>query len=189
MERRTFIGQSCTCVLVSLLGVSELYAQQSDAQKPEGAKKHVPQAMSEKQVRNILKFIDASEDDETKERIFEQLGYECFFSRNLDKWIDPYVDNVQGFLDRVNVEHKSKYWEKLEFNEDRTVLTLTGRKVEGCACSFSDCPNPPKSLCHHCCRNFQQELFGRLLGRKVEVEVTTGFLLGDDHCDTIIRLV
>ena len=189
MERRTFIGQSCTCGLVSLLGVSELSAQQSDAQKPEGAKKHVPQAMSEKQVRNILKFIDASEDDETKERIFEQLGYECFFSRNLDKWIDPYVDNVQGFLDRVNVEHKSKYWEKLEFNEDRTVLTLTGRKVEGCACSFSDCPNPPKSLCHHCCKNFQQELFGRLLGRKVEVEVTTGFLLGDDHCDTIIRLV
>ena len=189
MERRAFIGQSCTCGLVSLLGVSELAARQTNAQKPEDEKKHVPQAMSEKQVRNILKFIDASEDDDTKQRIFEQLGYECFFSRNLDKWIDPYVDNVQGFLDRVNVEHKSKYWEKLEFNEDRTVLTLTGRKVEGCACSFSDCPNPPKSLCHHCCKNFQQELFGRLLGRKVEVEVTTGFLLGDDHCDTIIRLV
>lgn len=189
MKRRAFIGQSCTCGLVSLLGVSELSARPSEVQKPAGAKKHVPQAMSERQVRNILKFIDASEDENTKERIFEQLGYECFHSRDLDKWIDPYVDNVQGFLDRVNVEHKSKYWEKLEFNEDRTVLTLTGRKVEGCACSFSDCPNPPKSLCHHCCKNFQQELFGRLLGRKVEVEVTTGFLLGDDHCDTIIRLV
>ena len=87
------------------------------------------------------------------------------------------------------MEKKSVYWESLEFNEDRSVLKLTGKKVEGCACAFADCPNPPKSLCHFCCKNFQQELFGMLLGQKVNVEITKAFLLGDESCETLIHLV
>ena len=92
-------------------------------------------------------------------------------------------------MDRVNVEKKSKYWEKLEFNADRTELTLVGRKVESCACAFADCPQPPKSLCYYCCKNFQQELFGMLLGKKVEVRIDKAFLLGDDNCNTTIKIV
>lgn len=97
MERRTFIGQSCTSGLVSLLGVTELPARQVQGGSSETAKKHVPQAMSEAQVRNILKYIDTSQVESVKESVFEQLGYECFFSRGLDKWIDQYVDNVPAF--------------------------------------------------------------------------------------------
>jgi len=152
-------------------------------------KKHVPQEMHPEQVRNVLRFIDASQSEAVKESIFNQLGHECFYARHLDAWIEPYQDNVQAFLDRVNVEKASKYWERLEFNEDQTVLVLTGKKVEGCACAFADCVQPPQSLCQYCCKNFQQEMFGMLLGRKVNVEITEAFLWGDERCSTKIHLV
>ena len=152
-------------------------------------KSHIPLEMNQEQVKNILKFIDASQDESVKKGIFSQLGHECFYARNRDGWIEQYTGDVQAFLDRVNIEKTSKYWERLEFMEDGTMLVLTGRKVEGCACAFADCSQPPKSLCHYCCKNFQQELFRMLLGQKVEVKITEAYLLGDERCSTTIHLV
>ena len=145
--------------------------------------------MNEEQVKKIIKFIDSSQSEPVKENIFSQLGFECFYSRKLDEWVGQYTGNVQAFLDRINVEKKSKYWESLEFNKEQTTLTLIGKKVEGCACAFAETPDPPKSLCNYCCKNFQQELFGKLLGRKVKVEITEAFLLGDERCSTLIQIV
>jgi hypothetical protein len=149
---------------------------------------HTYQAMSQDQVKNILKYIDASQDEPVKEDVFSQLGHECFFARHLDRWIDSYGGDVQAFLDWVNVDHASKFWERLEFTDDGTTLVLTGREVQGCVCAFADCVQPPLSLCHYCCKNFQQELFGVLLGQKVEVTITAAYLLGDKRCSTTIHL-
>lgn len=185
MKRKQFLKLGCSCGMLSIVDVNALSAEDTGSTQTA----NVPQEMSADQVKNIVKYMDTFPDEEVKKEFFGRLGYECFHARNLDDWIGQYTDNVQGFLDRINVEKTSKYWERLKFNEDKTVLTLTGRKVSGCACAFADCPDPPKSLCYHCCKNFQQEMFGMLLGRKVEVEITSGYLLGDDHCDTVIRLV
>jgi hypothetical protein len=152
-------------------------------------KAHIPQEMNQEQVKNILKFIEASQSESVKNSIFSQLGYECFYARQLDGWMEQYRGDVQAFLDRVNIHHASKYWERLEFTEDRTMLVLTGKKVQGCACAFADCAQPPLSLCHYCCKNFQQELFGMLLGQKVEVNITDSYLLGGKRCSTTIHLV
>jgi predicted ArsR family transcriptional regulator len=152
-------------------------------------KPHTFQEMNQEQVKNVLKFIDAAQSESVKKSIFSRLGHECFYARKLDAWIEQYRDDVQAFLDRVNVQHASKYWERLEFTEDRTVLILTGKEVAGCACAFADCSQPPESLCHYCCKDFQQGLFGTLLGQKVEVNITESYLLGGKRCSTTIHLV
>ena len=151
-------------------------------------KSHVPQNMNQAQVQNMLKFIDSSQSETTKAHIFSQLGHECFYSRKLDEWIGKYKGNVQAFLDWVNIEKASKYWERLEFIEDHSQLILTGKKVAGCACAFADCSQPPLSLCHYCCKHFQEELFSTLLEQPVEVEITAAFLLGNERCSTRIHL-
>lgn len=152
-------------------------------------KANVSQDMNHDQVKNVLRFVDASQTESVKRSIFGELGRQCFCARKLDAWTSQWAGDVQGFLDRVNVEHASKYWERLEFSEDGAMLILTGRKVSGCACAFSDGSQAPKSLCHYCCKRFQEELFGTLLGRKVEVQITAAYLLGDERCNTVIRLV
>ena len=150
---------------------------------------NLPQKMNQEQVKSILKFIEESQTENVKSSIFTQLGHECFYARKLDDWIEQYRGDVQAFLDRVNVQQASKYWERLEFTQGRTKLILTGKKVEGCACAFADCSQPPRSLCHYCCKSFQEELFGALLGQKVEVEITEASLLGAERCSTKIHHV
>jgi hypothetical protein len=152
-------------------------------------KKHIPEAMNQEQVKNILKFIEATQSKQTKRAIFSQLGRECFYCGHHEEWLAPFKGDVQSFLDRINVQQKSRYWESLVFSEDQTALVLTGRKVEGCACAFADCDQPPRSLCHYCCKQFQEAYFKALFGKEVEVEITESFLFGHERCSTIIRFV
>ena len=58
---------------------------------------HKYQEMHPAQVRNVLKFIDGSQSETIKESIFSQLGYECFYARNLDEWIGKYKEDVRVF--------------------------------------------------------------------------------------------
>lgn len=145
--------------------------------------------LNQEQITNTFKFVDASQSEPVKSSIFARLGRECFHARGVDKWLAQYGGNVQAFLDMVNVQHASTYWEKLEFTEDQTTLVLTGKIVQRCACALSECPEPPLSLCHYCCKAFQEEFFSTLLGRKVEVRITEAFLLGGERCSTTIHLV
>jgi len=152
-------------------------------------KKHVPMPMNQEQVRNVLKFVDATQSEETKRAIFGQLGRACFECGHHADWLAPFKEDVQVFLDRVNVEQKSIFWERLAYSDDGTALILTGRKVMGCVCAFAECSQPPLALCHYCCKQYQEVFFETLLGRPVEVEITEAFLLGDERCSTIIRLL
>lgn len=145
--------------------------------------------INREQMKRLLQFIETSQSEPVKKSLFGQLGRECFHVRKLDSWLESYRGDVQAFLDRVNVRQADKYWERLEFDRNGKTLVLTGRKVQGCACKFADCPQPPRSLCHYCCKSFQQEFFRMLLGREVEVKITASFLLGDEHCSTEIHLV
>jgi hypothetical protein len=153
-------------------------------------KSTVPQIeINQDQVKDLIQFIDASQSEAVKNSLFSRLGYGCFHIRKTDTWIEKYRGDVQSFLDWVNIQHASTFWEALEYTEDRKTLILTGRKVQGCACAFADCAQPPLSLCRYCCKNFQQEFFSTLLGQKVEVEITEAYLLGGERCSTAIHLV
>ena len=186
MERRKFFKNSCACGMIFLVSASQFFGIAGTPQ--EETKKNIPLRMNAEQVKKMLKYVDSTQSRTVKKNIFGQLGYECFYSNNLDKWIEPYIGNVQAFLDNINIAKKSKYWEKLEFDAEHTQLILTGRVVTGCACAFAEIDNPPLSLCHYCCKSFQEQIFSKLLGKKVNVEVTTGFLLGNDRCNTIIHV-
>ena len=151
--------------------------------------KHIPQEMNQDQVRNILKYIDATQSEKTKRTIFGQLGLECFHCGQHAQWMEQFKGDIQSFLDGINVQRRSKYWESLTFSEDKKVLVLTGRKVEGCACAFADCSQPPKALCSSCCKSFLKEYFKTLLGQEVEVKITEAYLLGDERCSATIHLL
>lgn len=148
----------------------------------------MPRAMNQEQVRNLLIHIDSQMDETTKEEIFSQLGHECFYSNHLDQWVDGFEGDIQKLLDTVNVQHRSTYWERLVFSADRSRLTLTGKEVERCACSFAECGDPPLSLCNYCCKHFQQLIFGSILGKRVEVTITESYLRGDKRCSTVIEI-
>ena len=145
--------------------------------------------MNGEQVNGILQYIERTQPEPVKRDIFCQLGRECFQARNVYNWVVTYQENIQTFLDRVNVEDKSPFWEKLEFNDDKSILYLTGRKVTGCVCAFGASDQPPKSLCTYCCKTFQEQIFSTLFQRPVNVEITESLIFGGTRCSTAIHLL
>jgi hypothetical protein len=145
--------------------------------------------MNDEQVRNLLTYIDGAIDETAKKAIFSRLGEECFRCGHSDQWIDSFKGDIKRFLDNVNVDHASRYWEKLELTNNNTRLILTGREVDRCVCSLAGDGKAPRALCSYCCTTFQKELFGYLFGKTVEVRITESFLNGQKRCSTVVDIL
>ncbi len=144
--------------------------------------------MNKEQVVKIIKYIDASQNETIKKDIFTQLGNECFACGHSNEYGMSFCNNYQKLLDEVNIERKAPYWEKLEFNEDKSILYLTGKITDRCVCAFGRINNPPKSLCLYCCKTFQENLFRTVFNKKVTVEITESSILGGKRCSTVIHI-
>jgi hypothetical protein len=182
MKRKDFLNKCASCGALSLLGLfytGKVNAGEINIKKEDDD----GEPMNKTQIRQLLRFIDASVDEPDKKNIFSRLGYECLYSRNYDKWINSFKENTDEFFNRVQ-RGESKYWEQLEYDKEKSVITLVGRKFQTCACDYGKCDQPPKSLCNYCCKNFQQEMFGLLLGKPVEVRIDESVILGGERCST-----
>jgi len=188
MKRNEFLNGCSACGALALFKITGL--DEAQFHKDENAiqdTKDDPDtiAINRAQILTLLGYIDTSVSESQKKKIFSKLGSECLYSRGLDKWVNGFKDNQDEFFDRVQRD-ESKYWEKLEYDKGKSVITLIGRKVTSCACEYSKTENPPKSLCNYCRKRFQEEMFGLLLGKKVKVRIDESYLLGGERCSTTI---
>jgi hypothetical protein len=188
MKRKEFLGGCSACGALGLfkfLNLDEAGALKSSGmiQDDKNSDDIIP--VNRDQIIELLKYIDTSVSESQKKKIFSRLGYGCLYSRGLDKWVNSFKENQDEFFDRVQRD-ESQYWEKLEYDKEKSVITLIGRKVKTCACDYSKSDPPPKSLCTYCCKSFQEEMFGLLLGRKCKVRIDESFLLGGERCSTTI---
>ena len=140
MKRKEFLSKCSNCSALSLLGLSGIdkyYDHEASQQKDDQDN----EPMNKSQVRQLLKFIDSSINESDKEKIFNKLGTECLYSRELDKWVISFKDNQEEFFSRVK-RGESKYWEKLEYDKDASKITLVGRKFQTCVCEYGQSDRP-----------------------------------------------
>jgi hypothetical protein len=196
MKRRKFIQQCFDCSMATMVGSLLLesgpaYSREIESAKEkenEPVKNDLVQQMVPSQIMKLLKFIEANFDEPIREKIFGNLGYECLYSRGLDKWVQSFKPNLDSFFDRVNTG-QSKYWESLEYDKENSKIRVTSRKFVSCVCAYAQCPEPPKSLCLYCCKRFQKALFETLLDKKVEVKIDSSVLLNGERCCTTINII
>jgi hypothetical protein len=72
----------------------------------------------------------------------------------------------------------------MEYDPEKSAISIIGKPADKCACPYAQCKNAPKSLCHYCCKNFQKSMFEILLERPVQVQIDEGFLLCGNRCST-----
>ena len=184
MKRKEFLKSCGSCGALSLVGLFHSEKVNAGATSLKKDDKHA-EPMNKNQVRQLLKFIDSSINESDREKIFNKLGTECLYSRNYDKWVINFRENQEEFFNRVK-RGESRYWEKLEYDKEKSVITLVGRKFQSCVCEYGQCDEPPKSLCNYCCKRFQEELFGLLLEKNVNVRIDESIILGGERCSTTI---
>jgi hypothetical protein len=188
MNRKKFCKTTCglgigSCVGFGLLSNGNLSAIVNQVQDATKSTPVVP--VDQRQIRNVLRFVDSSMDEPAKRQIFERLGLEHTTNDRYLSWLNPYKKDIKSFFDMVN-NHKDTYWEKLEYDPDLAAIKVTGKIVDKCACPYAQCENPPKSLCYYCCKSYQTQMFGILLDKKVTVQIDEAFLLGGKRCSTTI---
>ncbi len=188
MDRNKFCKTTCglgigSCVGFGLLSDGILSATEHQIQEATKSTPVVP--IDQRQIQNVLRFVDSSMDESVKRQIFERLGSEHTTKDSYINWINGYKKDIKSFFEMVNT-NKDTYWEKLEYNPDLSAIKVTGRIVDKCACPYAQCENPPKSLCNYCCKNYQKEMFEMLLEKKVNVQIDDSFLLGGKRCSTTI---
>jgi hypothetical protein len=181
IDRRSFVGGGCAGGLV-LIGAP---AAAQNAAKP--AAEDLTQQGDPEQIRSLLKFVDRSGDERLRKTVFERLGYECLYSRNRVPFARKFRGNIEGLVTWVN-GGGSRYWEKAEYDQAAGTLAITSKRFDHCVCAWGQGDQPPKSLCTHCCRTFQTEMFSIMFDRRVNVEVTESLLLGGERCRTLIHV-
>ncbi len=137
------------------------------------------------QITELLKFIDSLVNEKDKKRIYKELGKQCLYSGNYNKWIVGFKNNIDEFFDMIQGDEAS-YRDKLEHDTEKSIITLIGKKNDACTCGYADCEDPPRSLCNYCCKRFQEKMFGLLLNIKVDVRIEESILLGVERCTTTI---
>jgi hypothetical protein len=187
MDRKNFFKKACSlgigsCAGFSLLTKGDLFAEDDDKNKTKGTPV-VP--VDTRQVQNVLSYVETTMEEPVKKNIFERLGYEHTTDTGFKNWINGYKNNLKSFFEMVN-SNKDTYWEKMEYDPEKPSITIIGKVVDKCACPFAQNQDAPKSLCHYCCKGFQENMFKMLLERPVKVRVDEGFLLGDKRCSTTI---
>jgi len=143
--------------------------------------------MNKEQIQKMFIKLDEIKDTDIKRDVFYNLGENCYKCRNVDKWIEKFGNDIQKMIDWVSTT-ESPYWEKLEFDEKKETLYLTGREVKSCVCEYNNFEKPIESLCLYCCKKFQEILWGDLLGRNVSVDISESVILGGKRCNTIIHI-
>jgi hypothetical protein len=183
MERRAFLGGTGAAVLATGTGTAVSGVGDTPASTPASID------VNGDQVMGVLTDIDRSGDEALIDAVFGSWGYHCFHSRReLEAFVQRQALDFRGYLEYVN-SGRARFWERLEYDEPGGVLKVIGRKSSHCACPYAQCAQPPKSLCTHCCRAFQVELFRCLTGRPVSVQIDEAILLGGERCSTTVRLL
>lgn len=185
MNRRRFLSQGCSC---GLLLAASSFAEEKPSEALVRAAKVPTVPMNPQQIAAVLSQVDRSGDEAVIGAVFDRWGVACFEqSKSLRERCERLRADFPGYVARIN-EGADRFWERLDYDETGGVLRVLGRKATLCPCAYSRSPNPPKALCTHCCRNFQQRLFEALTGRRAEVEIDESVILGGERCSTTIRL-
>jgi hypothetical protein len=188
MNRKKFFKTTCgmgigSCVGLCFLTNDKLFAT-SNREFSELNETPVLPADA-RQIQNVLSYIDSSMNKSIRKKVFEKLGYEHSTKESFKKWINGYKNNLKDFFDMVNSD-KDTYWESIEYDPEKSEIRIVGRPVDKCACAYAQQPDAPKSLCTHCCKNFQKNMFEMLLDKPVNVRIDDAFLLGGKRCSTTI---
>ncbi len=188
MDRKKFLKKACglgigPCIGFSFLSKGDLFAATQDNDKILKSTPVVP--VDTRQVQNVLSYIENSMEESVKKSVFERLGYEHTTKPSFKNWINGYKNNIKSFFDMVN-SNKDTYWEKMEYDPEKSAIRIIGKLVDKCACPYAQCQNAPKSLCHYCCKNFQISMFEMLLDRPVKVQIDESYLLGGKRCSTTV---
>ncbi len=184
MKRKEFLTSACalgmcSCAGLSILASGNLFAGSDGTQKKESDWRF---DFIRRRFAKLIENLDSTVDQEKKKKIIEDLGRACA-KENADM-LKKFKDNPEGYLE----EMKRLWAESTEYDKEKKMIRIVGKKAESCFCPFVDGSITPKDFCN-CSRGYNKEVFETILGKSVDVEIEESILRGGERCIHVIKIV
>jgi len=129
----------------------------------------------------MLDLLKETTDIETQAHILEGMGRAC--AAEYTEQIKQFQGDIDGFI-----KHMEEQWaEKVDYNKEKGMISVTGKKQESCFCPFVNRDHTPKEFCS-CSLGWQKETFEFISGKKVEASISDTILRGSESCNFQIGL-
>jgi predicted hydrocarbon binding protein len=130
--------------------------------------------------QRMAKLI-AALDEPTRIQVLETMGREC--ARQYTALTDKYKGDPKGFLEEI----KRQWVSETEYDEKVGTIRVADR-AKSCFCPFVKPGLTPPDFCR-CSLGWQKEVYGKILGKPVEVDLVESILRGGARCEFRIRVV
>lgn len=188
MNRKEFLANTCklglcACAGMFLPGKVNAKDGKAVADKCPPNENEWKMEFVQNRFAKFVDVIDNSLDRDSKIRMIEQFGRTCGRQTVADH-LKQYIGDIDGYLEFI----KGNWVENAEYDKEKNEITITGKPTKECFCPFVDSSKMSKDYCN-CSSGWAKEIFGTILGREVESEMTETVLRGADRCSHKIRIV
>ncbi len=144
-------------------------------------------------IKRFMNVMDKNLDENTRKRIMENCGKECFCSAHSEvKWPNQGIETVDLFLQQMETlfgkENAYRDGKKIFYNY---VQNPKGLKIEDgyCLCPLTeDGPEGLSPTYCICSTGYVKEMFERMMGQPVEVELLESLRRGGKKCKFLIHI-
>ncbi len=174
----------CSCAGIMLLD------RDAGAQDPDGPENPADARIQEiewkigfmqRRFGKMLDLLKDATDADTQALILEGMGRAC--AAEYTEQLKQFQGDIDGFI-----KHMEEQWaEKVDYNEEKGLISVTGKKQENCFCPFVNRDVTPKEFCS-CSLGWQKETFEFISGRTVEASISDTILRGGESCNFQIGL-
>lgn len=148
---------------------------------------------SKKWIKRFMNVMDKNLDEETREKIMEDCGKECFCAAHSEvNWPNQGIETVDLFLKQMETmfgkENAYRDGKKVYYNY---MQNPRGLKIEDgyCLCPLTeDGPEGLSPTYCICSTGYVKEMFERMMGQPVEVELLESLRRGGKKCRFLIQI-
>ena len=144
-------------------------------------------------VKRFMNVMDNNLDEKTRKKIMENCGKECFCSAHSEvKWPNQGIETVDKYLRQI----EALYGKENAYREDNKIYfnyiqNPKGLKIEDgyCLCPLTeDGPEGLSPTYCFCSTGYVKELFERMMGQTVKVELLESLRRGGKKCRFLIHI-
>lgn len=125
----------------------------------------------------MAKFIEGMEgklDEKTMSALLENMGRYCAEEHSENNV--QFKGDLNGYLKSVE-----KWVEKIEHDEEKGMIKITGVKNNSCFCPFVDISKMPKEFCN-CTKGWNKKTYEAIIGKPVDIKIDESVLWGSERC-------
>ncbi len=180
MKRKDFLGSACKIGLCSCVGLpmisSDLFAADDEKKKDDWRI-----GFMQKRFSKLIDAIQSNSSPEQTEKMIEALGKAC--GEDSKTWYANNIGNIEGMLDQL----KKTWIETVEYDKEKGVIKLYGKKTGKCGCPFVDGSKISKEFCN-CSIGYQKEVWSNISGKNVDASIIESVLYGAERCSFMIKI-